>query len=111
MPRPSARRGVADLTRGATVTEVDRQPTPAEPPASRPTTAKSTVAAAPPREPKEPPKILALVKRLPFTTFYVTITLALAIATGNTSQTARPAAWTPASHAIRRSNPRATVSP
>ena len=59
---------------------VDQQPAPKEP--KKPAGAGAAVAtAAPPApgEPKEPPAFLRLVKRLPFTTFYVVVTMLLAI--------------------------------
>ncbi len=71
------------------MTEVDHQPTPAEPPVSRPTPVKGSATvttvttAAPQAEAKDLPKILELARRLPFTTLYVTITLVLSVVTGS----------------------------
>jgi len=59
---------------------VDQQPAPKEP--KKPAGAGAAVATATPPapgEPKEPPAFLRLVKRLPFTTFYVVVTMLLAI--------------------------------
>ena len=89
--RPAAR--VAGRTRGATVTEVDQQPTPVDPPAPGTTPARKGSAAVPPAEPKDLPVLLSLVKRLPFTTFYVVATVVLAIVLGTLWSSIEGKSW------------------
>ncbi len=76
------------------MTEVEQQP-PADPPVPPPPKASSTggPAAATPAEPKDPPKFLALVKRVPFTTFYVVTTMVLAIVLGTLWSTIEDKSW------------------
>ena len=75
------------------MTEVDKHPNPAEPPRPRP----ATQTAQPESESgsKNAPKLLSIVKRLPFTTFYVTVTLVLAIVLGTLWSGIEQKSWYP----------------
>jgi lysylphosphatidylglycerol synthetase-like protein (DUF2156 family) len=74
------------------VTDVAQQP-PADPPASRPTTARVTAPGDTPTERKGPPRLLGLIKRVPFTTFYVVTTMVLAIALGTLWSSVENKSW------------------
>ncbi len=74
------------------MTDVAQQP-PADPPASRPTTARVTAPGDTPTERKGPPRLLGLIKRVPFTTFYVVTTMVLAIALGTLWSSVENKSW------------------
>ena len=74
------------------MTDVAQQP-PADPPASRPAAATAPATPAAPTEPKDPPGIVALIKRVPFTTFYVVTTMVLAIVLGTLWSSIENKSW------------------
>ena len=75
------------------MTEVDQQATPDERPPPRPQNPAATTVATDPVPPVKPSGFVALVKRLPFTTFYVVVTLVLAIAFGTLWSSIEDKSW------------------
>ena len=78
------------------MTEVDQRPSADEPPGDRPDAAVKTAARPEPQvvvEPNKVPPFLTLVKRLPFTSAYVVITLVLSIAFGTLWSRADQKGW------------------